>query len=302
MADDSKSAPIAQVHFEPIVVRYDGLDAEEHRIDLLDFSKSGEGIAKIISTVATFAHTGNYVSDNRSLECRTTIGVAEENCYSFTAFVELINGIDGSPFATATLSGIFLIAFQYVWNKVSGRNEEMRHLHDALIKSIEQLGRKDDQARLLDTIDKMATALIPAAKKVVRPIGRSCETIRFGNENKEYFTRLDIDDKSAISGEEPEITAEETFKVIISELDMRRGTCKVSFLDNLDMRYNARISDPQIELADNPYSVSMSKKDLITIRAKQKIKPSGSREFIISDVVIKKSAQMDLYEPQGSDS
>lgn len=162
----------------------------------------------------------------------------------------------------------------------------MKLLHDALMKSIEQLGRKDDQARLLDTIDRMTMGLLLAAKNAVCPIGRSCETIRFGDSEKKYLTKLDIDDKAVINGEEPIVTSEEEFRVAITELDMVRATCKVSFLDAPDTRYNARITDPQIELTNNPYSSALSKKILITVKAKQKIRPSGIREFIISDVVL----------------
>lgn len=159
----------------------------------------------------------------------------------------------------------------------------MRLLHDALIKSIEQLGRKDDTARLIGVIEKMATGLLPAAKDAVHPIGTTCETIKFGN-GTAYYTEVNQEDKDVIMGKEFEVTEEKEYRVLISELDMKKGTCKVSLRDDLTIRYNARITDPQIELADNKYAMAMSHKSIVIVRAKQKIHKGRVLEFVISDI------------------
>ncbi len=288
MADNNKSKTSNQVsgNFKPIVIRYDGLDAEAHKIDLADFGKSAQGMAKIISTVATFAYTGNYKQGGKNREIRAVAGATEENCYSLQIFLETVNDNTLAAGTVAAITGgAFTVIFQWVWHKLCGRDQEMKLLHDALIKSIEQLGGSDSQERLLDTIDKMAEGLNSAAKDAVQPIGRSCHTIKFGNHKKEYFVDLDENDKAAINDKPKEVTEEKCYKVLITELDIVKKTCKISLLDDLKTRYNAEIADPQLELANSQYDIAMSERKLIEIKAKQKIYATGKIDFVISDTV-----------------
>lgn len=159
----------------------------------------------------------------------------------------------------------------------------MRHLQAALMSAIEQLGRKDEVNRLLDMIDKMAVGLVPAAKQAVRPIGRTCELLSFGD-GKAYYTQLNEDDKRAINNEVFDITETNSYRVLISELDMKKYTCKVSLRDSLDTRFNARILDPQIEIPNNKYALAHAAKNIVTVKAKQKVIKGIIREFIISDI------------------
>jgi len=160
----------------------------------------------------------------------------------------------------------------------------MKALKDSLDKAIKLLGRKDsDSDKLIALIEKMSLALIPAAKDAVSPIGNTCETIKLGD-GKKYHTVFDKKDKAVINGEEFEVTAETTYRVLIDEFDMRRKTCKVALRDDLRMRYSAKVSDPQAELPNNKYALAMAKKAIVTIKAKTKIFEGRLKEFIISDI------------------
>ena len=66
----------------------------------------------------------------------------------------------------------------------------MKALRESLKTAIETLGRKDDSNRLIEAIEKMALALIPAAKNAVSPIGLTCDTIKF-SDGKQYHTTID---------------------------------------------------------------------------------------------------------------
>lgn len=270
--------------FDSVLVRYDGLDATAHEIDLYEFGKSAQGIAKIIATVADFTVTGNFQANKKNLCCKVSVKETKANCFSFMA---IIQQIDQSPTLTA-FSGqagaaIFVGTLAFLWCKLTNKKAEMKALHESLNKAIEQLGRKDDSERLIATIEKMALALIPAAKNAVSPIGNTCETIKFGD-SKHYYTTIDRDDKAAIHGEEFSVTPPNEYRVLIDEFDMRKHTCKVALRDDLKTRYNARIADPEAELANNKYALAMAKKSIVTIKAKTKVFEGVIKEFTISDI------------------
>ena len=137
---------------------------------------------------------------------------------------------------------------------------------------------------MLEIIDNMAMGLLPAAKDAVHPIGNTCETLKFGTKLGEYHTELNIEDKKTINGPVFEVTDEQTHKVLISELDMLNFTCKVSPIEDLNSRYSARITDPQVELVNNKYAAAMAAKSIVKIRAKKKLVEGVIKEFVISDI------------------
>lgn len=270
--------------FQPVFVRYDGLDAEKHEIDLFEFGKSAQGLAKIIATVADFSITGNYQDDKRNLCCKITIKEPKANCFSFMA---IIHHIDKSPtlttFAGVSGASIFVGILAFVWSIIAGKKEEMKALKESLNTAIVQLGRRDDSQRLIEAVEKMALALVPAAKQAVAPIGVSCETMKFGD-GKEYHTTLNEDDRDVIYGEIFDVSDEEEYRVLISEFDMKNRTCKISLKDDLMRRFSAKVTDPQAELANNKYVSAMNSKSIVTIKAKTKMVGDKIREFVVSDM------------------
>lgn len=270
--------------FKEIQIRYDGLDAEKHEIDLFEFGKSAQGLAKIIATVADFTATGNYQPKKKDLSYKVAIKETKANCFSFMAIIEQI---DSSPtltlFAGTVSATIFTGSMAYVWAIITNKKAEMKALQESLGKAIEELGRKDETTKLLATLERMALALIPAAKQAVSPIGNTCETLKFG-EAGSYYATIDQEDKAAIHGEKFTVTEESTYRVLIDEFDMRKKTCKVALRDDLQNRYSARITDPQAELANNKYALAMAKKAIVTIKAKTKEFENITKEFVISDI------------------
>jgi hypothetical protein len=270
--------------FEQVQVRYDGLDAEKHEIDLYEFGKSAQGIAKIIATVADFSLTGNFQPNKKDLCCKVSVKETKANCFSFMAIIE---HIDKSPtltlFAGTVSATIFTGSLAYVWACITNKKAEMKALENTLSKAIEELGRKDETTKLLATLEKMALALIPAAKQAVSPIGNTCDTLKFG-ENGSYYATIDKEDKAEIHGEKFTVTNETQYRVLIDEFDMRKKTCKVALRDDLQTRYSAKITDPQAELANNKYALAMAKKAIVTIKAKTKEYENITKEFVISDI------------------
>ncbi len=200
----------------------------------------------------------------------------------------IIEQIDASPtltlFAGTVSATIFTGSMAYVWAIVTNKKAEMKALQESLGKAIEELGKKDETTKLLATLEKMALALIPAAKQAVSPIGNTCETLKFG-EKDSYYVTIDREDKASIHSEKYIVTEEQEYRVLIDEFDMRQKTCKVALRDDLKIRYKANIYDPQAELANNKYALAMAKKAIVTVKAKTREFEGITKEFVISDII-----------------
>lgn len=279
-------------YFSPIIIRYDGLDAEKHEINLYEFGKSAQGLSKMISVIADFAVHGHFRERKRKLSCQVSVKEIRANCFSFTALIDVIDTIDRSPtmftFTAITASHIFIGTFKYIWSligkprqDIETENREMRALLQEVLKR-EAGGCSAEQ--LMADMKRAAPALIPAAKNAVSPIGETCKTIRFGEEGGSYYKMLDERDKAAINDEDFEVSEEQEYKVLISEFDMKEGSARISEQKDLKIRYTAKISDPQAELPNNKYVLAMSGKHIVTVKAKTKIVDGKIKEFIISDI------------------
>ena len=282
-----------QIIFEPIQIRFDGLDAADHKIDLAQFGKSAEGIAKIMATTAEFVATGNYKKTKRKLDFKVLIGPAKDNCITFETVMQALNEIPvykaifigvGINFAT----DLYRLVFKFLWDLfTSSSNAEQTQ--EALEKKLETKYDKETISKLIDTVHKMADGLLPAAKNATRPIEISCDTIQFGDTQKNYFVKLTAADKQAIRDRDFEFTELEKFRVIISEIDMKNATCMISLQDDLKTRFKARIADPQIENANNDFGIATNSKRSVTISAKKKLDKGIIKEFIISDIDLNNS-------------
>lgn len=286
-----------EISFEPIQIRFDGLDAENHKIDLAQFGKSALGISKIMATTAQFVATGNYRQTQRKIDYKVLIGRAEDNCITFEAVIQAIDNKEaaiaflafGGMVAANIVTDIYKLVFKYLWSLFTS-SEDVEEKQKELEKKLDSLIQdKENITKLIDTVHKMADGLLPAAKNATQPINISCETIQFGDIQKNYFVKLDASDKQAIIDRDFEFTDLENHRVIISEIDMKNATCMVSLQDDLKRRFKARITDPQIEQANNDYGIATNSRQIVTIAAKKKLDKGNIKEFIISDINLNQS-------------
>ncbi|MCK5385301.1 MAG: hypothetical protein KAJ29_06955 [Alphaproteobacteria bacterium] len=280
-----------EIKFEPIQIRYDGLDAENHKIDLAQFGKSALGISKIMATTAQFVATGNYKKTQRKLDFKVLIGAAENNCITFEAVIQTIENKDavvalfacGGLVAANIITDIYRLVFKLLW-KLFTSSDDTEEAQKELETKLLEVNDQQTVSKLIDTVHKMSDGLLPAAKNATQPINISCNTLQFGDTKKNYFVKLNASDKQAIIDREFEITDLEDHRVIISEIDMKNKTCMVSLQNDLKRRFKARITDPQISQANNDYGTATNSKRAVTITAKKKLDKGVIKEFIISDI------------------
>lgn len=136
-----------------------------------------------------------------------------------------------------------LITYIFTRNK----KEEMKHLAEALQRS---LGTNAEMMKgLLETVDRMADSLRPAARQALRPIGDSCSGIRVTTGTQTDV--FDEDTKAQFAGASSTIGKALKYEGILTEMDMDASSCKVH-LKGESGRVTAKITDP---VAAQPNSI-----------------------------------------------
>jgi predicted DNA-binding transcriptional regulator len=261
-----------------VKLRYDGLDAEAHELDLSALGESLQGAAKVLGAAGTFATTGRLAIRRDAMDVRVVAREPQANCFSISAVLQFVQQqglLQGG--LTAIIAGVV----SYVFAKASNNKDEMKLLSQSLEKAIEALSKGNSQTHdtLVSVVDRLADALRPAAKQVVAPIGRSCRQLTVGDD-------LVIDEATAaaIRGrDDDEVDAMREYLIQITELDLENRTAKVRLGDGSPGRIRAVISDPAIATLGNPYARAFSSQENIKVQAKAVLREGEIRSLFVSD-------------------
>jgi hypothetical protein len=280
---------VADARFDPILLRYDGLDAKGHVLDLGQLGTSLQGASKLIAVAAHFAVTGTYVKKAPALSVRVMAGEAQGHWYIIPA---LIFGLAPAvqpvlPLVQELGSKTVEAVVNYVIAKFSGRPSDMDRAMDVIQKSIEEQGATSRTAieAMRDVVRTMAEANRPSVRAFVAPIGNSCATAQIG---RTEYGAVEIDQamKDAINAETPpEITDERQIRIFLTELDIQSRSCKLSVEgdDDPERRYPGVITDPVVTLPHNPYVDAMAAQHWLTVRAKAEMREGDLERFYISN-------------------
>lgn len=271
-----------------ITLRYDGLDADFHKIELSSLAESLKGASKVISSVGNFTATQKFIRKQTNQEIAVYATGTKANCFS----VELIMDFVGQhQILSGSFGATFSVILMYVLNRNSAKKDEMRHLKDALDKAIQELGNKDKNTieRLLNTIDKMADSLKPSVGQMVEPIGNSCKTLNVSN-NKVELKNFEQADKDFINNlGDDEIIGLKEYSVYITELDTINRTAKIYFASDTEKnRIIAEISDPTLSPYIKALSLYSHNHDSpeaeIKVIAKATVKQNKISKLFIADI------------------
>jgi hypothetical protein len=264
-----------------VEVRYDGNESTEHVINASQLSESLAGFSRILSTAYHFAATEKFVSKAPAQNFQVYVKASEPNCYNIVFEIwelakqqQIFQGIVGN---------IAVAVVTYIVAKAANRNEEMKHLAEALKLSLEQNGKRDETviAKLLATVDRMADALRPAVRQAVRPVGESCATVRIGGHNGII---LDSKDKENINSESSsEFTDERSWAAVITELDRENMTGKIRLTDDADTRIPVVITDPVFSALVNPYMLAFTSGEPIKLQGKAEIQDGEIKRLFIAN-------------------
>jgi hypothetical protein len=266
-----------------IIIRFDGKDADAHELDLFALGESLQGVARIAAVAGHFALTQRYSRYFASHEVKVMAREPRENCFSLQVIWNFVRQYDVLQGSFGAIVGVLL---PLIFTHAAGKYKEMKLLKDALDKAIHELGSRDDTvvSRLLDTVEKMASDLRPAARQAVTPIGTSCRTMTIQSQTREDC--YDEADKAAITKDaDDELTELRKHAILITELDLERGTCKVHLESEAeDKRIAAVITDPLLQTLNNPYSLAFAAGERIQVKAKALIRGGDIGKLFISDI------------------
>jgi len=285
-----ESSSIRDINFS---LRYDGLDAEKHEIELNCLGESLKGFSKILATAGTFAITQRYTKNSAGHEVKIYAKEAKENCFTLDT---VMNFITQSQLFSGSAGAILGALIPYIFAKNAQKKEEMKYLKEALEKAIEALGNKDKGTidGLISVIDKMATELRPSVRQAVSPIGNTCNKISVSSGGGFKPAVINEEDKSIIDQlDDDEVIGLREYKIYLTEFDAHKMTAKVILHgDDMDRRIPAQISDPSASASDNPYLASLAKflshglneSATVKVTAKASVRKGALSKLFIVDI------------------
>lgn len=266
-----------------VPIRYDGLDAERHQIELHLLGESLQGMARILGVSGHFLATKQYAKQLQALDVKVYVDEPKANCFTiqaildFTKEQQLLSG-------TITLLPALLA---WIFAKASNDRAEMKAVKDSLDKAIAQLAGQNSELvpRLLATLDKMADSLRPSIRAAVAPVGRTCSQMSIGLNGPV----IDVARADAIrSTIADELTEERTWSVVITEMDRESATAKVRFTGDVEgseeKRVRAQITDPAIGVLGNEYVKAFASHAEIRVRGKALLRDGEVQTLYISNI------------------
>jgi len=256
--------------FPLLTIRYEGNDAEQHQLDLNQLGQSIQGFARIFAVSANVLKTGKLNKHFDSLDVKVVaLPVSEHHCFEVMAAVQSV------ATSKELWSGVFGAVLAAVVQFVLSRRDkdEMKYLSEALKQALQNNQGTVD--KLVNTIEKMADGLRPAARQALTPIERSCKRIDLYSGGSK-FTELDAAIKQSFADADAVISDHASVYVgIISEFDMATGTCKIT-LDGETTRLAALVTDPIYNRPNNVYVEAMASSRPIRFVAKAELDADGN--------------------------
>lgn len=268
-----------------LTIRFDGLDAEDHEIDLFAFGESMQGIARVAGTIGHLVATQEYSRYFRSHELKVLARAPRGNCFSVDVVFEFVkqHQILAGTFPAA-LTG--LIA--WLLHRSTKKENTAPDLQKMLVELVRDLSahNANQENRLLGILESMVNDLRPSVRKAFVPIGVTCRTLTvIAPQRTDVYDEADKAVLSMSDGDE--LTDLLDWVVLITELDLERGTCKARLASELeDRRISAIVTDPLLKQANNPYSLAMAAGESLPVKAKALIQDGIIKKLYISDVGI----------------
>lgn len=277
--------------FLPVVIRYDGLDAAEHVIDLGLLGQSIQGASRLLGSAGSIVITGQFAKQTQSLSVRVLAGQPRAHCWEIPAIITTVILPAAAPMlpaikeaATAAATKAVTGIVNYAISRMGGRNKEAEMARDIAIKALEEMGHTSRTA--VEAMERVVSAQRPAIKMFVAPIGESCSVARIG---EPVYGALSVDTsiREVIDApEDVEIGPMSDYEILISEFDFKNRSCKFSLRDQgkPSDRLTGEITDPVAQVPKNPYSNALDNQRWIWVRAKPQMKNGELEKLFISDL------------------
>jgi hypothetical protein len=221
------------MEFEAIILRYEGLDAADHRIDLAQLGHSLQGAAQLLGTAASIVETGEYAKRASTMPVRILAGVPRDGSWEIPAIIMSVlpppdqqSMLAGYAKQLATAATTKIVNYAISKFK-SDKPSETAMVLQTVEKAMAEVGQTSRHA--IDAVVRMAEQQRTPIRQLVIPVGVSCETLMVGSVANGAIP-IDSVLRAAIDApEELEIRSSARHEILISEMDRVNQSCKFAF-------------------------------------------------------------------------
>ena len=286
---DMKATP--GISFAEIQIRYEGLNADNHEMELASLATSWQGLAKIIASAADIACYNRLVDEKKWQVKVTTKAEIQPGSILTTIWVY----VNQSSLFSNLASTIFATILGYWLSNRKSRKELEKKLKEVqlqLVKEqvlreidvrrkdeiIESLENERERNKLAEAIDTGFMKVKASGRKLVNPINRECETITAKIGEKVLFVAdkksKDIFRKERLFGDTG------AYQIYIRKLDKLSGHCSVFIIDENDegTLVEAEINDAKFFAVNNEYLDSFAnraKANILNVNAYPELSEEG---------------------------
>jgi hypothetical protein len=283
----------------PIQIRYDGLDAQTHQIDMAMLGESLQGAARLIGVAAHIAATAEYTNRTPSMQFRVLTTAPESHCVTVAAILHFAAAASPMLFDMPSPDLVEKIV-NYILSSLGGQrqNDQALEVIGDSIQALKEANANTAQLALegIGAMREVALAAIqavkeaaadqrPAARHFAVPIGESAAQAIIGNPETAFV--VDRAAREAIDFEPvEEIRDTLRYTVKLTELDIKTGTGKAE-LEGLDpaIRYSCAIVDPVVHNAQSAYSSALNEQRWIQVLAKPHFQNGELHKLTILDTI-----------------
>lgn len=250
-----------------INIRFDGLDADDHVIDMRLFGEAMIGLERTLSTGLNALATGGVPSRSKMmLAIKAT--PPRDGCVQFDAVIELAQGTLPILKPALVLAGgeIAKRLVSAVIKRFSGQKKqsatEVEKMLDLM--TLEKDDRQREREMLLNVIDQLR----PAATQMMAPVGRSAEMLSIGTADTDTDpTVFDVPMAQALrSRAELEVSEMQAMRLKVDGVTVHSRTLKVEDPDEPGRYVTAEVRDPAFNDTENVYTRSVTK--VLEVQAK----------------------------------
>lgn len=293
----------------PQPLEFDGLDADEHRIDAQKLGYALGGISKLYRSVNHFYFTGMIPTQIRKPEVQILIGPPRAGSITYALWVVIAHG--RLPMYPELLAEFADLCTPQIVKAVIAKRAGQPKIAEKAIDAVHDIAKenaevakrvldyaqlveqghqerdragRDERATLVALVERLAQANGSAMTNMVAPIGPSARTLtHFKGRPAEFVIDEPAADVIRAKGA-LEVLDETTMKVKIEAVDKISKTCKV-VSEEWPGPVKGKITDPALDTPENVYTHALDTATEILVTGKPVLKDGELHMFYISNAI-----------------
>ena len=282
-------------------LKFDGMAADRHILDAIEFSKSLEGSSRLYRLVAHYCVHGEVMRPRTHSDLRCYTMPSEKG--SHESLLVILTGLvhEIPAFADVykkALDWLISKIMGFIKDKLSGQGnvndlvETIKHraerdaelnsiLANGLIKANDNLAGL--QERLIDTLPTLIAAAQPNLRKALTPLGSSCTKMTQFPELSEPVVVTEAEALAIRSDEELIVGKADYFTVTrFHSLSLDTGACRIELEGHTGL-IHGKVDDIALTQPGNPYSSALNSHSALRVRAKPVYKDDELHKLFITE-------------------